>query len=155
MCMETVLLENETKAELAQLQDELSAVQERLHALLRGTSFRVVLPELHDGKSGRIDAQKVANVVGVPLKRLSEGFGLRYGSVHRNPSAESWQPVLKPLKRCLEILHEFFEKPQTIRIWLNTPHPDFNEKTALQLILENKTQSVLRVLENAAAGVPV
>jgi hypothetical protein len=42
-----------------------------------------------------------------------------------------------------------------VRVWLNTPHPDMDGRIALELILANQPQSVLRVLENAAAGVPV
>ena len=39
---------------------------------------RVVLSGLHDDGNGRIDAQKVAAFMGLPLKRLSEGLGLNY-----------------------------------------------------------------------------
>ena len=63
--------------------------------------------------------------------------------------------MLKPVKRSLEILHEFFNKPETVRVWLNTPHPDLDGRTALEMILANNLDPVLRILENAAAGVPV
>jgi hypothetical protein len=140
----------------AELQVQVAAMQEKLQTLLRGVGgLKVVLPELHDEATGRIDAQKLADYMGVPLKRLADGLHLNYKAVHRNPAAEAFQPVLKPVKRSAEILHDFFHKPETVRIWLNTSHPDLNGHTALEMILANNSYAVLRILENAVAGVPV
>ena len=131
-------------------------MQEKLQTLLRGVGgLQVVLSELHDETSGRIDAQKLAVYMGVPLKRLAEGLQLNYKAIHRNPSAEAIQSPLKPVKRSMEILNEFFNKPETVRVWLNTPHPDLDGHTALEMILADNPIAVLRILENAAAGVPV
>ena len=140
----------------AEMQDQIAAVQEQLEALLRSSKrLQVTLPELHDPASGRIDAQKLAVYMGVPLKRLAEGLELNYKAIHRNSSADAFQPVLKPVKRALEILHEFFNKAATVRVWLNTPHPDLDGRTALEMILANNPGAVLRILENAVAAVPV
>ena len=102
-----------------------------------------------------MDAQKLAAYLGLPLKRFAESQGLNYKAVHRNPSADSIQAQLQPVKRSLEILHEFFDKPETVRAWLNTPHPDLGGRTALEMILARNATAALRILENAAAGVPV
>jgi hypothetical protein len=93
--------------------------------------------------------------MGVPLKRLAEGLQLNYKGLHRNPSSEAFQPALKTVKRSVEILHNFFHKPETVRVWLSTSHPDLDGHTALEMILANNPNVVLRILENAAAGVPV
>ena len=93
--------------------------------------------------------------MGVHLARLAEALQLNHKAIHRNPSAEAAQAALKPVKRSLEILHAFFEKPETLRAWLNTPHPDLEGHAALEMILANNSDAVLRILENAAAGVPV
>jgi hypothetical protein len=140
----------------AELQKQITEMQDKIQALLGGTgALQVVLPELHNETSGRIDAQKLAGYMGVPLKRLAEGLQLNYKAIHRNPSAEAFQPALKPVKRSVEILQDFFHKPETVRVWLNTSHPDLDGHTALEMILANNTNAVLRILENAAAGVPV
>jgi hypothetical protein len=140
----------------AELKSRLLALQTELETVLHGAGgLQVILPELHDEATGRIDAQKVAAYMGVPLKRLAEALHLNYKAVHRNPSGEALQPLLKPMKRSLEILHEFFNKPATVRVWLNTPHPDLDGNTALHMMLANNSRGVLRILENAAAGVPV
>ncbi len=156
--MPTTLLEArpEIMERAAELQSQVAAMQEKLQVLLRGIGgIQVVLPELHDETTGRIDAQKLAVYMGVPLKRLAEGLQLNYKAIHRNPSAEAFQSTLKPVKRSAEILHDFFHKPETVRVWLNTSHPDLDGHTALELILANNPNAVLRILENAAAGVPV
>ena len=156
--MTTAVIENspELQIRFAELQSKITALQEELHAILRGGGgLQVTLPELHDEATGRIDAQKLAVYMGVPLKRLAEGLQLNYKAIHRNPSAEAIQPPLKPVKRSMEILNEFFNKPETVRVWLNTPHPDLDGHTALEMILADNPIAVLRILENAAAGVPV
>lgn len=148
-------LQAEIPGAKAQLQEQIAELQRRLGSLLEGAQMRVVLPELHDEKTGRVDAQKMADYMGVPLKRLADGLGLVYKTVHRNPAAEAVQGVLKPVKRSMDILDGFFRKPELVRAWLNTPHPDLDGSTALETILDNQAQAVLTVLENALAGVPV
>ncbi len=130
-------------------------VLEGVRLLYGGGGLKLVLPELHDKATGRIDGRKLAAYMGVPLKRLADGLGVNYKAIHQNPSAESCQAALKPVKRCMEILHQFFRKPATVRAWLNTAHPDLEGHTALEMILAGNPEAVLRILENAVAGVPV
>jgi hypothetical protein len=141
---------------VAEVQGQVTALQEQLQSILRGAAgLQIILPQLHEEATGRVDARKVARYMGVPLKRLAEALQLNYKAMHRSPSAEALQAPLKPVKRSLEILHEFFGKPERVRVWLNTPHPDLDGHTALEMVLSNRSAAVLNVLENAAAGVPV
>ena len=141
------------KTELAELEGKLAALQQKIQTI-KGTEFpKLILPELHDQKNGRIDAQKLANFMAIPLKRLAEGVELNYKAVHRDPSGESFQEALRPVKRSLEYLHELFQKPATIRVWLNTPHPMLDGKTALATVLEGKAFAIERLLGNAWDGV--
>jgi hypothetical protein len=147
--MELVILDRAIK-----IRRMISDLERELAALEPVRKSRVILPELHDRKSGRIDARKVADFMGVPLKRLAEGLGLPYNGVHRNPSAAGYQKALQPVKRSLEILHEFFGPKETIRVWLNTPHAYLEGATALATILEGKAFAVDRLLGCAWEGVP-
>ena len=138
------------------LEAKIAELQENLRVALNSVDKPgVVLPELHDAASGRIDAQKVADFLGVPLKQLSEGLGLNYKAVHRTASAAGFQKALRLVKRTLELLHEFFGEAAIIRVWLNTPHPDLDGASALETILEGKVDAVTVILENAWNGVPV
>lgn len=156
--MATALLQKnpELLERAAKLQAQVARMQEELQSLIRGAGgLQVTLPELHDKATGRIDAQKVADYMGIALKPLTEALDLNYKTVYRNPSADSVQPGLQPIKRVLEILHDFFRKPETVRAWLNTPHPDLENQTALHAILGKHSAAVLTILENAVSGVPV
>lgn len=141
--------------EAVKIRDQILVLQKKLAALTLTDAPSVNLPELHDETTGRIDAQKVADFMGVALKPLSEGLRLNYKAVHRSPSAAAFQPALRPVKRSLELLHAFLGTPEAIRVWLNTPHPDLDGTTALETILEGKASAVQLVLENAWDGVPV
>ncbi len=136
-----------------QIRSQIAKLEGQLRALNVAPVPRVILPELHDPASGRIDAQKVADFMGVPLKRLSEGLGLNYKAVHRNPSAAAFQKALMPVKSSLEYLRQAFQKPEIIRAWLNTPHPMLEGQTALETILEGKAFAIERLLGNAWEGV--
>lgn len=137
------------------VEDQIATLEAKLRSLRQTAGVRVILPELHDAATGRMDAQKVAEHLGVPLKRLAEGLELNYKTAHRNPDAEAFQGALRPVKRSLEILDEFFHKPEVVRAWLNTPHPDLDGATALETILKNQAEAVRTILENALSGVPV
>ena len=151
--MTAILEDTKKESQLVELQRRIAELQQQLQSIPGSGGLRVILPDLH-AENGRIDAQKVAGYIGIPLKRLSDGIGLRYGSVHRNPSAESLQDSLWPVKRTLELLHQFFGRQETVRVWLNTPHPDLGGKTALEIILKNKAVAVQTILENAFIGAP-
>lgn len=142
----------EIKAKAGEILAQIEALQQELQKLTGPLAPVPTLPELH-AASGRIDASKVAEFMAVPLKQLAEGLELNYKAVHRSPSAPSIQEALQPVKRSLEYLQEAFEAKETIRIWLNTPHPMLEDRTALSVILEGKAFAVERLLGNAREGV--
>lgn len=142
-------------AKATKIRAQIAELEAQLRELNAVEVPKVILPELHDSQTGRIDAQKLADFMGTPLKPLAEGLGFNYKAVHRNPSATTYQVALRTVKRSLELLHEFFGKDEAIRIWLNTSHPDLEGATALETILAGKAKVVLLILENAWNGVPV
>ena len=146
-------IQNPKSLNVQKLRTRIAKLEEQLKALNVVEVPKVILPELHDAATGRIDAQKVADFMGVPLKQLSEGLGLNYKGVHRNPSAAAFQKALMPVKRSLEYLQQSFQKPEIIRAWLNTPHPMLEDKTSLETILEGKAFAIERLLGNAWEGV--
>ncbi|WP_157210677.1 antitoxin Xre/MbcA/ParS toxin-binding domain-containing protein [Verrucomicrobium spinosum] len=140
---------------MTKIRAQIAELEAQLRQLNAVDAPKVILSELHDSPTGRIDAQKLADFMGTPLKPLAEGLGFNYKAVHRNPSAATYQVALRRVKRSLELLHEFFGKDEAIRIWLNTPHPDLEGATALETILAGDANAVLLILENAWNGVPV
>jgi hypothetical protein len=113
----------------------------------------VVLGELH-ADSGRISAAKIAEFLHIPLSQLAEGLSAKYPAVHKTPDASSLQVGLGPIKRSLELIASVTRDDNEARAWLNSPHPDLENATPLQMILRGKADAVVTLLENAINGFP-
>lgn len=118
------------------------------------TTFSVTLPELNDPATGRLDARRIAEYLGVPLSHLAAALGQRYQSLHKTPAAPSVQAGLRPIKASLDILAQVIDDPATIRAWLNSPHPDLGMRVPLQVMLEGHAGAVETILANAIEGIP-
>jgi DNA-binding NarL/FixJ family response regulator len=114
----------------------------------------LTLPELHDRKTGRIDAALVATYLGVPLKELAGALGMNYTTVHKTPASESAQVALRRLKRTLELLTDTLKDEARIRAWLHTPRPELENASPLETILAGDGGAVLSMLEGSLLGVP-
>ena len=113
-----------------------------------------LLRQLHDPKSGRINAKMVAAFLGLRLKVLAEGLGRNYRAVHKTPSSEALQTDLQTLRRIIELLLVLVGSKKTALIWMNTPSQDLAGETPAQLIKSGHADSVRSLLENVAAGAP-
>ncbi|MCH8488283.1 MAG: DUF2384 domain-containing protein [Candidatus Cyclonatronum sp.] len=111
-----------------------------------------LLPELHDRKTGRLDAKKIADVLGISLKALSAALDKNYRALHKTPHSEKIQKELAVYKRIIEVLYELFQKPEDIHIWLNSPSVDFGGKTPLNLITEGYAEAVLDLVKDVQEG---
>lgn len=115
---------------------------------------RRVLPALHNPTSGRLDAKRIAEYLGIPVAKLAEALGRKTAAVHKSPAAASLQDRLAPIARLLGILQEFFRSPEGIRAWLNSPHPDLGNETPMSVLLDGNAEVVADMLEAALAGQP-
>jgi hypothetical protein len=70
------------------LRNRVSHVLELLPGRRR-QRIRVLLPELHDTPSGRIDAAKIAAYLDVPLKQLAPALRASYQAIHKTPDSPS------------------------------------------------------------------
>jgi hypothetical protein len=118
------------------------------------TVLDVPLTELHNPASGRIDASRVAEFLGVALPQVAAAVGAGYAAVHKTPDASSLQKGLGPIKRSLALLSGATRNRRDARAWLNSPHPDLGEKTPLEVMLNGHADAVVTLLENAIAGLP-
>lgn len=114
----------------------------------------VRLQNLHDPQSGRIDAGRLADWLEIPLKVLAEALGKKYSTIHKTPSSMALQPVLRSIKRALEILEEVLGERGVVLAWLNNSHPDLGGRTPMEVILEGRPEVLEDMLEGALAGVP-
>ena len=114
----------------------------------------VELAELHDPDSGRLDAQRIADYLDIPLTKLAAALDRNYRTLYKTPASPAVQPGLRPIKRSLDILSRVFGEPAIVRAWLNAPHPDLGQRTPLAVILEGHAQIVEGMLENAIERIP-
>jgi hypothetical protein len=115
---------------------------------------QVTLQDLHDPETGRLDAVRIAEYLKIPLKQLAGGLGKSYSAVHKTPAAPALQPILRSIKRILEILDQVFVSRSTALAWLNSPHPDLGQHAPLDVILEGHSDAVEDMLEAALMGTP-
>lgn len=120
----------------------------------RPGTLRVPLQELHDGKSGRLDAGRFAEYLGLSLKRLAEAMGKNYSAIHKTPASPDVQPFLQSVKTSLVILEDVLGNRSAVLAWLNHPHPDLGQRTPLDVILQGHPNAVRSMLQAAVMGIP-
>jgi len=113
-----------------------------------------VLPELHDPVTGRLDAGRIAEFLGTPLTAFARFSGIGVAALHKSPASASLQQVLIPIARSLTILSQLLGSKESIRAWMNSPHPDLGGRTPIGVVLEGKSKAVSDMLEAALAGQP-
>jgi len=114
----------------------------------------IALQELHDPRTGRLDAARLAEYLRIPLRKLAEAMKRNYSAVHKTPTSPTLQPFLRSLKRSLEILEELYPERAAALAWLNGPLPDLGGRAPLDVILEGYPEAVEDMLEGALLGTP-
>jgi hypothetical protein len=112
------------------------------------------LPAVRSSASGRIDAQKVADYLGVPLRQLAAAIGLPYAGVHKTPDAVRIQQPLAPFAHILELAEGAFGAPEPVRMWLNRPLHELENDSPLAVMMAGEAGAVETLLANARAGIP-
>lgn len=113
-----------------------------------------IVRELHDTETGRLDAKRIADHLGVSLAQLAVALGKRYQTVHKSPTAESLQVPLSPIAHVIEMLERTLGDAGTVRAWLNRPNPDLGKRQPLAVILEGHVDALETLLENSLQGLP-
>ncbi len=112
------------------------------------------LAEIQDPSAGRLDAQRIADYLGVPLPSLAPAIGERVVAGDESPSSVSIQDKLNQPADVLVILSRLFDSKQSVRAWLNSPHPDLGSQSPMSFILSGKAAVVSNMLQAALAGQP-
>jgi hypothetical protein len=113
--------------------------------------IRVDAPALRDPKSGRLDAARIAAVLGVPVSRLAAVAGVTQQALSARPDSPKAQAGLQPIARVLAALEDLL--PQAHRqMWLNTPLQRLGGETPLAMILDGRADVLARTLERAIEG---
>jgi hypothetical protein len=142
-----------TKA-LARVEAGLKRVQTPKQALARAAKLTTVAaPELCDERSGRFDAKRIAERVGVSVNRLAPATGVSQQALSRRPDSPRAQKGLASIARVLAALDELHPAAEA-KMWLNTPRSRLGDAAPLELILQGRADAVARMLERALEGIP-
>jgi hypothetical protein len=112
------------------------------------------LPELRNAQSGRIDAQRVADYLAIPLRRLAAVLAVGYAGLHKTPDSARTQEALRPIVRVLELANRAFGGAEPVRKWLNRPLRELEDESPLAVILAGEADAVETLLVNALTGIP-
>ncbi len=100
------------------------------------------LDELHD--VGGLKGTDIANITNVSKATVTRW---KQGAIKPHPRT---QFVLSDLHYVVGRLDEYYA-PEEIRIWLYAHHPQLSGERAIDLICQNRSEEVLRVLERLDA----
>jgi uncharacterized protein (DUF2384 family) len=134
------------------LQERKSAPELSVETSSRTSLARHLREEFHNKTTGRLDAQKIAKELSIPLSQLKKLTGVSPAGLHKNPAGLGIQPALQPLAYVITMLDEVLGSRLEARKWLNAPHPDLGGQSPLTLIRDGKAADVVGLLESALAG---
>jgi Protein of unknown function (DUF2384) len=123
--------------------------QKRRHEVTRHVRL-----ELHEPKSGRLDARRIAAYLRISLSSLAAATGRSVAGIHKAPAADSLQQALAPVALTISLLSEILESKEQVRTWLHSPHPDLGNQIPMRLILDGHAGAVADMLAAAMAGQP-
>ncbi|MFQ5961141.1 MAG: antitoxin Xre/MbcA/ParS toxin-binding domain-containing protein [Candidatus Methylomirabilales bacterium] len=110
--------------------------------------------EFHDPKTGRIDARRAAQALGISLAVLAKASGLSPSALSRRPNARAAQASLRELEFAWATLRRMLGSSDLARAWLNAGHPDLDGEPPITLLREGSAKALADYLRRALAGQP-
>lgn len=127
---------------------QLPGPEARRSSLLDLLDIRV--PDLR-APSGRLDARRIADALGVPMTRLAGAASVSRQALSQMPDSPAAQAGLDPVARVVGVLRELLEPTEVLQ-WLNTPHKQLRGKPPLELLTSGNAERVALMLERARDG---
>lgn len=115
--------------------------------------LKVVTPEFRDVQSGRLDARRIAEDMEMSVAALARASGVSQQALSSKTDSPAAQAGLLPIARLSSVLNELF-LPEHKRVWLQTPHPRFGNRSPIQTIEAGEAELVLLSIESALDGSP-
>ncbi len=110
--------------------------------------------DLHHPESGRLDARRIGELFGMPLRRVAALLGRNAQTVAKTPDAPTIQPGLALFERIATALLSLVGSEAALRIWLNAENPQLDRQTPMEWILQGEGLVVAELLESQLGGQP-
>jgi hypothetical protein len=113
------------------------------------------LLEAHDPASGRYDALRVGQRLGLSGAEMAQLLGWTPRGVRKNPTSPRLQEPLTRLMAMVTLLRDLLDGSMPyVRVWLRAPHPALGGRTPLSYLLEGRPEPVEDLVRAIATGQP-
>ena len=112
------------------------------------------LPEIRDPATGRIDARKLAGVLGVRPAQLARALGVRRQLLSENPTSTRIQARAAKIETLLLEISAMVGDLAQARMWLHTPAAIWNDRTTWQVVEEGGLDDALAFVLAVKEGLP-
>jgi uncharacterized protein (DUF2384 family) len=114
-----------------------------------------LVPEFHSkAQKGRLDAERVAKTLGLPLSVLAKSVGVTHSALIRRPTARAAQKGLREIEFAWAVLCNELGSADQARAWLHAPRPDLGGEPPLALLTAGSATAFADYLRSALAGQP-
>ena len=119
------------------------------------TLLEHALLEAHDPASGRYDALRVGQSLGLSAAEMAQVLRWTPRGLRKNPTSPRLQEPLTRLVGTVTLLRELLDGSMPyVRIWLRAPHPALGGRTPLSSLLEGQFEPVEDLVHAIAADQP-
>jgi uncharacterized protein (DUF2384 family) len=113
-----------------------------------------IVKEFHDPRTGRLDAARIARVLGVSVSTLARAVGVTASALSKRPTARAAQRGLREIEWAWAGLRRMLGSNPAARAWLNAPHPDLGNQPPLSLVTDGSATALADYVRSALAGQP-
>ena len=113
-----------------------------------------LVEKLHRGKSGQLDAERVAEFFGVSLTQVARSFKRQVSTVHKTPNAPSLQSDLRQLESIASGLMRLTGSERRSRMWLQASNPALDQHAPIELMKMGKVSQLQQFVQDLLDGRP-
>lgn len=110
--------------------------------------------ELRNDASGRLDANKIANVFNLTMSEVAACVGRPRSTLVKTPDSLSVQAKLRHFERIADGLLTVTGSMKGLKMWLNSPAPSLEGHTPVEVLKHGKLELLAGWVDEARLGSP-
>jgi hypothetical protein len=133
----------------------LSRVERADKAVPAGQSLTHAVPELRNPRSGKLDANLIADAFGISLADVARAIDKKPQTIHQTPDSDGLQRLLHPYERIASaVKHTTGSLQPALKIWLNAPNPTMPNTMPVELIKKGHAEQLADLWDDTLLGHP-